>query len=157
MARRSSIVHVVLGALAGLLLGIPTTESASAHPSVTTFGPHEHFVGLVNGQSTEAIIKMACTSPLSSTEMGHPLSGQTVAVRTLLQCCRHVGVHGLAWSIGRRDIWSSHQHLEQFAVDLQRVRLTPFPTRSCFRVRGLARSSSPRSPPARVRRATRSL
>lgn len=98
MARTSSIAHVVSGALTGLLLAIAVSESAGAHPSVTTFGPHEHFVGLVNGQSTEAIIKMACTSPLSSTEMGHPLSGQTVAVEPSSSVA---GTSGFTGSRGR--------------------------------------------------------
>jgi hypothetical protein len=53
---------------------------AGASPSTTLIGPHQLFVGQVNGRSTKAIIKMACPLPLSTVSTGHPLGGQTVAV-----------------------------------------------------------------------------
>ncbi|RCG31573.1 hypothetical protein DQ384_08345 [Sphaerisporangium album] len=44
-------------------------------------GPNQYFSGLVNGQSTSAIIRMACFGPVRPGQTGHPMAGQTAGVR----------------------------------------------------------------------------
>jgi len=78
--RRRAALLVVSGVVGGMLLAVSVSGVAISEPVTGTIGPHQHFVGLVNGRSTKAIIEMVCPYPLSSTEMGHPLNGQTIAV-----------------------------------------------------------------------------
>jgi hypothetical protein len=85
-------VSVLFGgvfALSGVAEATPTTSS--------TIAPHQHFVGLVNKRSTNATIEMVCPGPLSTTSMGHPLSGQTVAVEppsTVASTSGYTGTRG---------------------------------------------------------------
>jgi hypothetical protein len=46
-------------------------------------GPNTFFVGLVNGQSTDAVITLACPGPITADETAHPLAGQTLEVETV--------------------------------------------------------------------------
>jgi hypothetical protein len=76
-----------IGAVLGpaILIG-----SVTAFPSVLpaaaagTVGPHQYFTGVVNGHdgntTTPITIRMACPTPLTQGETGHPLPGQTLAV-----------------------------------------------------------------------------
>jgi len=76
MERKRSI-FVVTSAMA-LLIGVFASEGVAN--ARTDIGPGEHFVGLVNKHTANAIILMACGPPLSPNETGHPLGGQTIAV-----------------------------------------------------------------------------
>jgi hypothetical protein len=40
--------------------------------------PNNYFIGLVNDQSTSAVIKVGCFGPIVPNQTGHPLAGQTV-------------------------------------------------------------------------------
>jgi len=62
------------------LLLASTMVGGIAGATSTTIAPHQHFIGLVNRKSTNAVIEMVCPGPLSNASMGHPLGGQTVAV-----------------------------------------------------------------------------
>jgi hypothetical protein len=50
---------------------------AEATPTTTTIGPHQPFVGVVNGKSSNATVVVACPGPAGRT--GHPVGG-TIAV-----------------------------------------------------------------------------
>lgn len=69
--------------LAALALIVATTSTAGAATAVQDpipIRPDMYFVGLVNGNTAQAIIKMAC--PVGAAD-GHPISGQTVEVETM--------------------------------------------------------------------------
>jgi hypothetical protein len=70
---------VVVIAVAGpLAFGPPagaTTDSGS-------IGPHQTFVGLVNGNQTSASIEVACPEGIRPGGTGPPASGQTIGVRS---------------------------------------------------------------------------
>jgi hypothetical protein len=44
-------------------------------------GPHESFVGDVNGAISNGVIQMGCFGPVRPGEMGHPLAGQSSEVQ----------------------------------------------------------------------------
>lgn len=74
MIRRLAVVGSAVGAL-----GIcPAAEAAVQDP--VPIGPNESFVGLVNGASSDAVIDVACPSPIVAGDEGHPLAGQTTEV-----------------------------------------------------------------------------
>jgi hypothetical protein len=70
-------VSLVLALGASLATAGPATAARASTPAI---GPHQHFVGLVNGKAANAVIEMVCLPPLNPGETGHPLQGQTVAV-----------------------------------------------------------------------------
>jgi hypothetical protein len=74
MRKRS---FLLVASAMSLLVGVVGSGVASAAKGI---GPDQHFVGLVNKHSTNAIIVMVCATPDPS-ETGHPLSGQTIAVK----------------------------------------------------------------------------
>ena len=43
-------------------------------------GPHESFVGAVNGAIANGVIQMACFGPIHPGQLGHPMSGQSSEV-----------------------------------------------------------------------------
>jgi hypothetical protein len=65
---------VVLAMVGGMLAtgGI----AGAATTATTTIGPHQHFVGLVNGKSTKATVIVACPGPVSNGKTGHPVGGK---------------------------------------------------------------------------------
>jgi hypothetical protein len=71
-------------ALAAVLaFGVIGATGAGGAVAVTPVAPNQYFVGVVNGRSGPAVIRMACFGPVSPGEKGHPLAGQTLAVRDL--------------------------------------------------------------------------
>ncbi len=72
IARRLSRAIAVLC----LAVGPSATPAGAATPPI---GPNQHYIGLVNGQHTGAVIYVVCPGPASRT--GPPLALQTVAVR----------------------------------------------------------------------------
>jgi hypothetical protein len=65
-------------ALAGGAVGLPSASAAVVDPA--PIGPHQLFVGQVNGVSVDAAIKVGCFGPVTPGETGHPVAGQTVDV-----------------------------------------------------------------------------
>jgi hypothetical protein len=57
-----------------------------ASPAVATtstpqpIGPNQHYLGLVNGKNTNAVIYVACAGPIWPGRTGPPVGGQTVSV-----------------------------------------------------------------------------
>src|SRR5256885_16982308 len=74
MLRRAS---VAVATLVLSLTACPAVASA-ADPPVFPILPNQYFSGLVNGQTANATIRMACFGPIGGT--GHPLAGQTIGV-----------------------------------------------------------------------------
>jgi hypothetical protein len=75
---------LVAAVLAASILAIPTTAFADGVPDPYPIGPHQDFVGLVNGQADAATIKMGCFGPTWPGRTGHPLGGQTVSALRVL-------------------------------------------------------------------------
>lgn len=71
---------VVLATLVLSIAAVPAVASA-AEPPVVLIGPNQYFSGLVNDQTTNAVIRMACFGPIGGT--GHPVAGQTIGVTQL--------------------------------------------------------------------------
>jgi hypothetical protein len=65
--------------VASVLIGGMVAMGGIAEATPTTIGPHQHFIGLVNGKSTKATVIVACPGPVSNGQTGHPVGG-TIAV-----------------------------------------------------------------------------
>jgi hypothetical protein len=72
MPRLARVAAVAVAVLAGSL----ASEVAFASSPI---GPNQHFLGLINGKHTNAVIYTVCPGPATGT--GPPQGGQTVAVR----------------------------------------------------------------------------
>jgi hypothetical protein len=83
MARTTARVLTGIGLLLGALV-VPAAlgSPAGAKSSAAAIGPHQTFFGLVNGSATAPKITVACPAAVRPHEMGHPVSGQTIAVRS---------------------------------------------------------------------------
>jgi hypothetical protein len=92
MVRRCSALLIASVLLGGLFT---MGGRATAKPATTSIGPHQHFVGLVNGISTKATVIVACPGPRGG--MGHPVGG-TIAVEPLSTAA---GTSGYTGSRGR--------------------------------------------------------
>ena len=80
---RSTLYGTIVAlALAGGAVGLPSVAAAAVDPA--PIGPHQFFVGEVNGISTAssaaAVIKVGCFGPVTPGETGHPVAGQYVDV-----------------------------------------------------------------------------
>src|SRR5689334_22852407 len=65
-------------AAASLLLAVPAPAFADGVIDPAPIGPNQAFIGLVNDESTNATIRMACFGPVHPGQLGHPMDGQTV-------------------------------------------------------------------------------
>jgi hypothetical protein len=72
---------VVPAALAVIALAAPAAEAVQDPIPV---GPDMYFTAQVNGASAKAVIKVVCPGPVTSTSTGHPISGQTLEVFSVL-------------------------------------------------------------------------
>ena len=73
--RRGAVTAFVCG-LAALVISAPAAR-ADGPP----IGPHQHFVGVVNGQLTSVTVHTVCAGPASPGRLGPIAGGQTFAVR----------------------------------------------------------------------------
>lgn len=62
--------------LLGGAVGLPSAAAADPAP----IGPHQYFLGEVNGASANAVIQVGCAGPVTPGQTGHPVSGQSVDV-----------------------------------------------------------------------------
>jgi hypothetical protein len=66
---------------------VALTATAPTAGATHRVGPHQFFTGVINGQNGNTAIpipiNMACFGPLTPGETGHPMGGQTLAVRQL--------------------------------------------------------------------------
>jgi hypothetical protein len=60
--------------------GGSTTTTSTTTPSDGQIRPNQHFIGLVNGDATEAVVYVACAGPMLLGGTGPPVGGQTVSV-----------------------------------------------------------------------------
>jgi len=67
--------------LAGVATAALVTATATPAAAATAIGPGQYFSGVVNGRLGSATIAMACFGPTYPGQTGHPMAGQTVAVR----------------------------------------------------------------------------
>jgi hypothetical protein len=65
-----------LSVVAVLIGGVFATGGAAEATTTTSIGPHQHFVGLVNGKSTKAKVIVACPGPVWTGRTGHPVGGK---------------------------------------------------------------------------------
>lgn len=83
MARATARVLIGTGILLGaLVVSVAIGPSAGAKSASTVIGPRQTFFGLVNGSATAPKITVACPAAVRPHELGHPVSGQTIAVRS---------------------------------------------------------------------------
>jgi hypothetical protein len=76
---RTRALLLAVSVLVSGVLAVGGTAGAQTTPTTSAVGPHQHFLGLVNGKSTKATIAVACPVPISAGETGHPVGG-TLAV-----------------------------------------------------------------------------
>jgi hypothetical protein len=72
---------------AAIALMAATTPVAAASGPVQDpipVGPNMFFTALVNGKSANAVVTVVCPGPVTGTSTGHPISGQTLEVLTVL-------------------------------------------------------------------------
>lgn len=74
---RRFLVAAVVSAAACLM----AAGAVDAQPPISRIGPHQAFIGQVNGAASNAVIRMACFGPERIGQLGHPFSGQTVTVQ----------------------------------------------------------------------------
>ena len=55
-------------------------DGASASTPISKILPNQQFVGLVNGSTQNATIRMACFGPVHPGQTGHPFGGQSAEV-----------------------------------------------------------------------------
>jgi hypothetical protein len=65
-------------ALLGAVLSAPAASAAVVDPAPV--GPHQYFVGEVNGKSTLSAIEVGCIGPVTAGQTGHPVAGQFIDV-----------------------------------------------------------------------------
>jgi hypothetical protein len=81
MSRKTATVLLVAGVL--VLIGpLAPAAPAGAHTQSGSIQPDQTFFGVVNGDRTSASIKVACPQGLQPGEMGPPVSGQTIGIRS---------------------------------------------------------------------------
>lgn len=74
--RRVLMVGAATAGLVGSAIG-----TASAHPTGAPIGPHQLFIGLVNGsRGVEAPVAILVVCPGPGDQTGHPVAGQTLEV-----------------------------------------------------------------------------
>ncbi len=79
MSRRLRLWSLPLLA-AAIVTTTPAPSFADPVVDPAPIGPNQYFSGYVNGQSTNATIRMACFGPVVVGQTGHPMADQTVKV-----------------------------------------------------------------------------
>jgi hypothetical protein len=83
--------------LAGIVVAgaalLTTTLGTEVAVAASPIGPNQHFVGLVNGKHTGAVIYTICPGPATS-DYGPPAGDQTVAVRRVAAGGGNTGAGG---------------------------------------------------------------
>lgn len=74
MSKLVKLLGLGLVAAAALCVGVAATNAGAP------IGPHQHFVGLVNGHTGKAVVHTVCPGPASGGEMGKVQAGQTFDV-----------------------------------------------------------------------------
>jgi hypothetical protein len=82
MQRRMVTLPVAVVVLIGATLGSLAPGAVAGAKAKAAVGSDQTFFGLVNGSRTDAKIAVACSEAEQPGEMGNPVSGQTIAVRS---------------------------------------------------------------------------
>jgi hypothetical protein len=82
MRRRTVTLFSGVAVLVGGTVGTLVPGAIAGAKANSAIGSDQTFVGLVNGSRTDATIVVACPEAQRPGEMGNPVSGQTVAVRS---------------------------------------------------------------------------
>ncbi len=81
--RRAGVVFIGLGVCLGACATSLVSDGAAlARSSSGTIGPHQAFVGTVDGTTAPGTIALDCPEAVQPGQMGHPVSGQTIGLRT---------------------------------------------------------------------------
>jgi hypothetical protein len=93
-----------------------TTTTIAANVTTTTtlpsgapIEPNQHYVGLVNGKSADAVIDVVCPGPIGPRRTGPPVSNQTVAVHQVASGGGDTGPAG-------HDLWAQFDKDELHVV-----------------------------------------
>jgi hypothetical protein len=90
------ITRIGVPALAvGAVFAIATAAGAATAPSIP-IGHNQRFVGVVNGATTHASIRLTCRGPVGKGHTGHPLPGQFVEATPGVFANAPVGFTGAA-------------------------------------------------------------
>jgi hypothetical protein len=86
-------------AAAALYVGVAATGAR------TPIGPHQHFVGLVNGHSRKAVVYTVCPAPATEGQTGRVEAGQTFKVAHAAAGGGYTGLFSriLAWFVPQPD------------------------------------------------------
>jgi hypothetical protein len=68
--------------LGTLVVSVVLDPGAGAQATSAAVAPHQTFFGVVNGSATAPKIVVACPAAVRPHELGHPMSGQTIGVRS---------------------------------------------------------------------------
>jgi hypothetical protein len=85
---------VATAALALTVSALSAGAARAAAQPLVLVAPHQYFQGLINGQTSDATIQMACLEPTTSGEMGHPIGGQTIGTELLGQATGPTSAYG---------------------------------------------------------------
>jgi hypothetical protein len=90
-------------ALLSLVIASVVVPVLGAGPALAQrpIGPHQHFVGLVNGSSSSAVVHVVCGGPVYSGRTGPVAGGQTMSVRQVSAGYGYTGPFGqvYAWFV----------------------------------------------------------
>jgi len=75
---RRIVFAVALVVVVSVVVGFFT---ASAAAPTSRIGPHQHYVGFVNGKHAKAVIRVVCPGPAGGNRTGPPTGKQTLKVR----------------------------------------------------------------------------
>jgi hypothetical protein len=89
--RTAASVAAALTAAGALALAGAPLASADA---IQVVGPHQYFVGDVNGALDAGTVTVGCFGPVTSTSKGYPVAGQWVAVHVPSATAKDAGYTG---------------------------------------------------------------
>lgn len=76
--------RLALAATVALGAAVLPAATARAVQDPIPIGPNMYFYGLVNGKAADAVVDVVCPGPVGPNSTGHPVSGQTAEVRTIV-------------------------------------------------------------------------
>ena len=87
----------------GLTMALAGTAALLASPAAAqqVIGPHQHFIGLVNGSHNDPVVKTVCPGPATPRREGPVASGQTLSVAKVSSGIGNTGLFSqvFAWFV----------------------------------------------------------
>ena len=84
MAVVRSVLRMVAGAVLVVVTVVVVIATVATPAAASPIGPNQHYIGLVNGKHSGAVIYVACPGPVIPGLTSPPAGNQTVAVRRVL-------------------------------------------------------------------------